>query len=316
MYATTTFLLILVMGLAPSFSTFELGRAQTGFGNASIQGTYAAYSPAEVRTSINGSILSLAEFDGQGNWASSILRNTEASDRERGLESLASFGSYSLNSNGMGSAISLTQAVDGTISEAGFDFVVTQVEERGGVRLVTAFYALPRLSSTGKPSGVIFKRLIDQASFDNGSLQGTYALTYFVGANESAGLGMLTFDGDGALNGQLLANTASPPSSPSSLQNFSCVFPCLIGEGEEEERHINESLVGGTFSVEPDGSGTLTIQLVSSGEPVSETIFDLLILQAQSAGADSLATEFIALQQGPEGDSGGLLTFILTRVSD
>ncbi len=311
----TSISLACVLILILSTWTGDNARAQSGLNNASIQGVYAAFSPAEVRATINGSVLSVATFDGQGNWSSSMLRNTHGSDQQRKLESLSSFGTYDLENNGMGTAISLTQSVTGAISEAGFDFVITHIEERAGVKIATEFYALPRLSSTGKPAGVIFKRRPDQASLTNGGLQGTYALTYFVGSNESAGLGTLVFNGDGGiLNGQLLANTASPQTGISNLSSFSCVFPCLIGQGEEEERQINVSLAGGSFSVQSDGTGTMTIILTSTSEPPSEMIFDILITKAEST--TNVITELIALQQESEGNSGGLRTFFLTRISD
>ena len=303
-----------VVILTLSTWTLDNARAQSGLNNASIQGVYAAFSPAEVRATINGSILSMATFDGHGNWTSSILRNTHVSDQQRKLESLSSFGTYELKNNGMGSAISLTQSVAGTISEAGFDFVITRIEERGGVRIAMEFYALPRLSSTGKPAGIIFKRRPDQARLNNSGLQGTYALTYFVGSNESAGLGTLVFNGEGVLSGQLLANTASPQTGASNLNSLSCAFPCLIGQGEEEERQINVSLAGGSFSVQPDGTGTMTIALASTSELTSEMLFDILITRAEST--TNVITELIALQQEPEGNSGGLRTLFLTRVSD
>ena len=303
--------LVALLVLTISISNQDDARAQVDLGNASLSGAYAAFSPAEVRATINGSILSYVLFDGEGGWRSSSIRNTITSDQQRNVENLTGVGSYDLRSDGIGFASSTTVNGDGSLAQADFDFVVTHVEDRDGAKVVTEFFALPRLSSTGKPSGVIFKRHPDNANFEENSVLGSYAISYFVGENESAGIGVFTFDDTGFYFGELISNTAQEVNS---AVQFSCAFPCLIGDGEEESRVITFQSVTGSIEPSPDGLGTMSLELPLNNETSIDLNFDMLVTQAEEG--TNLVTELIALQQEPEGDSGGLRTLVLTRISD
>ena len=303
--------LVALLVLTISISNQDDARAQVDLGNASLSGAYAAFSPAEVRATINGSILSYLLFDGEGGWRSSSIRNTITSDLQRNVEPLSGLGSYELRSDGIGAATSTTVNLDGTFSQADFDFIVTHVEDRDGAKVVTEFFALPRLSSTGKPSGVIFKRHPDNANFEQNSVLGSYAVSYFVGENESAGIGVFTFDGTGFYFGELISNTAQEATTATQ---FSCAFPCLIGDGEEENRLITFSAISGSIDPSPDGFGTMSLELPIDNETSIDLNFDMLVTQAEEG--THLVTELIALQQEPEGDAGGLRSLVLTRISD
>jgi len=280
-------------------------RAQEMLNVSSIQGTYAAYSTAETRATINGSVLSVAAFDGAGSWNSSILRNTAVSDFERGLEHLDSFGVYQLQVNGIGFAEANTNENDGASNDANFDFVVTHVEATADGLIATEFYALPRLSSTGRAAGVTFKRLPSE-SWNDSRLVGTFAVSYFVGENESAGLGSIAFNGQGEFDGTLLSNEPGDAQVVASANYLSCLFPCLIGQGEEVPHLITTNEIDGTYQLQNDGTGIMTLS-----EADSENTFNILITQADDSG---LATELIAVQQDPQGNSGGLRTLVLTRL--
>lgn len=288
-------------------------KAQIGFTNASVEGTYAVYSPAEVRATVDGSVLSLAHFDGQGSWTSSNLRNTPDRVGGRLIESFDSFGTYDVNVRGMATAVSMTAEDDGTVTSADFDFVITHTVTQGRLEVATQFFAIPRLSSTGKPSSLVFKRLPDAVAFSNDHLEGKYAYTYSIGDNVSAGLGVMDFTASGSLSGQQLENT---PSLQAGSHIGAKCFPCLTGDGIERERQIAEATVGGDFSLNSDGMGTQRLLFTSAAEGINESNFDILVTQAEVVGNSIVVTEFIALQREPEGGSGALRTLFFTRLTD
>jgi hypothetical protein len=127
--------------------------------------------------------------------------------------------------------------------------------------------------------------------FTNGSLQGNYA--YVNNSGNVASLGPITFDGNGGLTVDIIANL------PCDIPTPNC------------PRTINDlPRVKGTYSVKKDGTGVATI-FFSSGT----VKYNFVISQIEKKGKTLLATQvFSAGQNG--GLAGQLIAPTWSRISD
>lgn len=134
------------------------------------------------------------------------------------------------------------------------------------------------------------------ASFDNRSLQGSYALVGVGGAHEAASVGLTRFDGAGGAVRKLVLNEPDPD-----------------GDG----RLILTIPASGTYEVNPTGMGTARfVNELPDGSQVPFT-FDFVITEAQSRSSgrylEALALHMV---QREPGIAAKLVTFTLTRLTD
>ncbi|HSF17522.1 MAG TPA: hypothetical protein VLK65_18405 [Vicinamibacteria bacterium] len=134
------------------------------------------------------------------------------------------------------------------------------------------------------------------ASFDNRSLQGSYALVGVGGAHDAASVGLTRFDGAGGAIRKLVLNESDPD-----------------GDG----RLILTIAATGTYEVTPHGMGTARfVNELPDGSQVPFT-FDFVITEAQSRGSgrylEALALHMV---QREPGIAAKLVTFTLTRLTD
>ena len=136
--------------------------------------------------------------------------------------------------------------------------------------------------------------------FSNASLDGLYALRGTGGDNEAASIGVTIFDGAGKATRSLVLNAAAP-----------------------EGREVITITSTGTYSVNPDGTGTaLFANSLPDGSSVTFS-FDFVIRQAADTvprrpllwRESLLATEVFLMQREP-GIAAQLVTFELTRLGD
>jgi len=127
-----------------------------------------------------------------------------------------------------------------------------------------------------------------KGTFSTASLRGTYAYVNFV---ENVGsLGLLTFDGNGALTAELKVNTPSASGG----------------------RTVTPESGSGTYSVDPSGTGVATIQFTTA-----TTTYDFVITKVAEQGHEdqALAKEVFAVSR-TGGLSGQLVSPFWKRISD
>ena len=142
-------------------------------------------------------------------------------------------------------------------------------------------------SATGRPG------------FSVASLRGSYALHGVGGANEAASVGITVFDGAGTATRSLVLNAALPPDG----------------------RQLIPITSSGTYTVNPDGTGTAAFENALPNGSTTTFSFDFVITHAlEATSRDSfvwrdalVATEVFMVQREP-GIAAQLVTFDLTRL--
>ena len=109
------------------------------------------------------------------------------------------------------------------------------------------------------------------------SITGNYAVVGTYSANLASVFGVLTFDGLGTLKGSATVNQPGPNGS----------------------RTIAKVTVAGTYSVERDGTGTMSVTVMLSNGTTSDVTEDFVITKAESRGGMLIATSIFDAQQQP-----------------
>jgi hypothetical protein len=132
---------------------------------------------------------------------------------------------------------------------------------------------------------------ISDGTFTNASLQGNYA--YVNNSANVASLGPITFNGNGGLTVDIIANLPCASATPNCPRNINDV-----------------PRASGTYSVKKDGTGICTI-FFSTGT----VIYNFMISETEKKGRTLLATQvFSAGQSG--GLAGQLIAPTWSRISD
>lgn len=140
----------------------------------------------------------------------------------------------------------------------------------------------------------------DQPCFTAASLHGTYAVVATYGANVAIALGVRHFDGQGNLTGTFVLNAP------------------VVGSATGARTIITGTQLG-TYSVNCDGTGTITRTITSSTGVVTVQTDNLLITKSSEGSHDSpLAIALEDMQQTPSAlVAGGLfVSRSYTRQSD
>ena len=149
------------------------------------------------------------------------------------------------------------------------------------------FMVRQNASATGRPG------------FSPASLRGSYALHGVGGPNEAASVGITVFDGAGMATRSLVLNAALPPDG----------------------RQVIPIASTGTYTVNPDGTGTALFENRLPNGSTTTFSFDFVITHAlEATSRDSfvwrdalVATEVFMVQREP-GIAAQLVTFDLTRL--
>jgi hypothetical protein len=131
------------------------------------------------------------------------------------------------------------------------------------------------------------------------SLQGSYAVIGNYGANAAIALAVQYLDG----NGNLTRNgTVNQPTAGSTTG----------------ERTITTTTNTGTYTVNCDGTGTVTRTVVQSNGNMSTVKDDFVITAAMRRGGQLIATTIVAAQQTPSVvvPGGVFVVFTHTRLPD
>ena len=141
-----------------------------------------------------------------------------------------------------------------------------------------------------------FVRADDDGPFTMASLRGSYA--YVNNNGGVASFGPMRFDGQGGLTLKDRVNLPCSEPAPSCAR----VITDLTGDG--------------TYTVNPDGTGTATITFtLSDGTVFSTDTFDLMISETTKKGKTLLATQVFAASQAG-GLAGQLVAPTWTRIAD
>ena len=114
--------------------------------------------------------------------------------------------------------------------------------------------------------------------YSDTSFKGTYGFSVVVGANVAVGLSLATFDGKGNFKGTQKLNVSG---------------------------HIVTSPIYGTYTINPNGTGTATVTFTEPDGTTTQSGIDLVILDAKTSGSRKLATELQGVLSNP-GPGGGL----------
>jgi hypothetical protein len=141
--------------------------------------------------------------------------------------------------------------------------------------------------------------MAEPKAFSNASIQGVYALTSLAegGRAPGASIGMLRFNGQGNVSGQIITNMPGPTY---------------------QERRVEQGSVEGTYTVDETGVGfgrTETVHRYGDGT-VLATAARFMINQAEASITESMAQSLTVMQEGLDPATGGLVTASLTRLPD
>ena len=117
----------------------------------------------------------------------------------------------------------------------------------------------------------------DRHSYSLASIRGNYAVVGTYTGHVATVLGVLTFDGHGAFTGSAVANQPGPNGS----------------------RTVVNVTVAGTYSVEGDGTGTMSVHVTLPNGTESDTTEDFVITEAESRNRTLLATSIFDAQEQP-----------------
>jgi len=256
---------------------------------AGIQGTYAVALNEGV-----GEVyaLGVVDYDGSGELSGSLLFNipTNGDSTDRTFFTTPVTGTYSEGEDGMGDQSWTYEQTP--IGEVDSDILLQVAEYQGSSAIKVNAYstnvsrflpggALVRYQMVARPS----------AGFDVSSLTGSYSVNFYsTGPLGSLnGLGQLNFGGDGNVEGMVTINDPSR-------------------EGNDEERSLFPSPVDGTYSINDDGFGDLTI----TNRNIDVTFnIHLLIAEVDAGNVKSVFGTFV--QTGPL--TGGPFTIELTSLN-
>ncbi len=169
-------------------------------------------------------------------------------------------------------------------------------------------FLLILVPAVGGPMGTNMAPGVAQP-FSVGSVRGTYALSYTftaLAANDSAALGLATFDGRGSFSGSFVQNWPGPV----------CGLPRTM-------RCVAPGTNVGTYSMSEDGTGHVALTNTFSGPTnpgriVTQLTFDGVVTRARVVGALKLATEIFSIQgERPfVANIGGLASGLDRRLPD
>ncbi|WP_133510999.1 hypothetical protein [Candidatus Thiosymbion oneisti] len=141
--------------------------------------------------------------------------------------------------------------------------------------------------------------MVKSGAFSNASIRGLYALTSLAerGRVPGASIGMLRFEGQGNISGQIITNMPGRTY---------------------QERQVQEGSVEGTLTVDESGLGFGRAEIVYRyGDGiVLTTAARFMINQAETSSTEAMAQSLTVMQEGLDPATGGLVTTFLTRLPD
>ena len=259
----------------------ESSRDQHDYSLASLDGSYAFVGTYADNVAAN---LGVIAFDGLGSAKGSVLVNQPRVDGSRIIVNVTVAGTYSVNPNGTGTIQFMVTFADGHTSDVTEDFVVTKAEKRGRMSLATSIFEAqeqPSVVISGKVFVVHTLTKLPDASarqdYSLASLSGDYGVVGNYAAHVASVLGVVSFDGLGTFTGSTTANEPGPNGS----------------------RTIVKVTLSGTYSVNADGTGTMSVTVTLPNGATSNVTEDFLVTSAEFRNGMLLATSIFDAQEQP-----------------
>jgi hypothetical protein len=258
----------------------------------SLQGAFAVVNNygANVALGLQAEIL-----DGKGNLKRTGINNQPTAGSttgQRTVSNVTSTGTYTVNCDGTGTIARLVTRADGSTASASDDFVVTQSIESYGRLIATTIVDAQRDPSVIVPGGIFVNRThtllpyaqsqdgSGPACYTNASLQGSYVVIVNYGANVALGLQPEILDGNGNLSRTGINNQPTPGSTTG-------------------ERTVTTVTSTGTYTVNCDGTGTITRLVTRADGTTASTSDDFLITGAVERHGQLIATAIVDAQRDP-----------------
>ena len=245
----------------------------------SLSGSYAFVGTYGDHVAAN---LGVVVFDGLGSAEGSILVNQPGVNGSREIVNVTVDATYSVNPNGTGTIEFVVTFPDGHTAEVTEDFVITVSERRGRTLLATSIFEAQQQPSV-VISGTVFvvhtlTRLPDDPArrgYSQASLSGDYSVVGTYTGHVASVLGVMSFDGRGTFAGSAVANQPGP-NGPRTIVNIT---------------------LAGTYSVNADGTGTMSVTVTQPNGASSTVAEDFVITSAELRNRILLATSIVDAQR-------------------
>lgn len=261
------------------------------FNNASLTGNYAVANIGHGGLTPQAGV-SVATYDGKGSFSGVTIQDLPGHTfRERVFVKTPFAGTYSIGESGEGTGTITTTLPDGSKHDVKIALVITKSAEKNGARIAEEFAFMHEqlLPTSANLLTLQASRLPDDGQFTNASLKGEYAYTLLGhgGAVPQAGLGLMTYDGEGRFTGNATVN--------------------LPGRSYGERAFVSAPFVR-PYAVNSDGTGTAT--------PPGESDIVFVITKADVVDGVKLGKEVFFIVREVNPSTGDLLTGVITRLMD
>jgi hypothetical protein len=261
------------------------------FNNASLIGTYAVANIGHGGYPPQAGV-SVATYDGKGSFSGVTIQDIPGHTfKERVFVRAPFAGTYSISESGEGTGTIATTMPDGSKHDVTIALVITRSAKKDGATIAEEFAFMHEqlLPTSANLLTLQATRLPNDGKFTNASLKGKYAYTLLghSGAVPQAGLGLMTYDGEGRFSGSATVN--------------------LPGRSYGERAFVSAPFVR-PYSVNADGTGTAT--------PPGESDIVFVITKADVVEGVKLGQEVFFIVREINPVTGNLLTGVITRLSD
>ncbi len=261
------------------------------FSNASLIGDYAVANIGHGGQTPQAGV-SVATYDGKGSFSGVTIQDVPGHTfRERIFVKAPFTGTYNVSESGEGTGIITTTMPDGSKHDVRIALVITKSARKDGAVVAERFSFIHEqlMPTTANLLTLEANRLPDEGKFTNASLKGEYAYTLLGhgGSVPQAGLGLMTYDGEGQFTGSATVN--------------------LPGRSYGERAFVSAPFVR-PYTVDADGTGTAT--------PPGESDIVFVITKADVVDDLKLGKEVFFIVREINPATGDLLTGVITRLSD
>jgi hypothetical protein len=261
------------------------------FSNASLIGNYAVANIGHGGQTPQAGV-SVATYDGKGSFSGVTIQDVPGHTfKERVFVSAPFTGTYSVGESGEGTGTITTTMEDGSTHDVRIALVITKSAKKDGSRLAEEFAFMHEqlVPTSANLLTLQATRLPDDGKFTNASLKGEYAYTLLGhgGPLPQAGLGLMSYDGEGRFTGNATVN--------------------VPGRSYGERAFVSAPFVR-PYKVNADGTGTAT--------PPGESDIVFVITKADVVEDVKLGKEVFFIVREINPATGDLLTGVITRLSD
>jgi PKD domain len=278
-FVPAAFLFVSLLGMP-----FANGQSTRCYTLESLQGSYGVANTYGANLALG---LQAETLDGRGNLTRTGILNQPTAGSATGLRTVGlvtSVGTYAVNCDGSGTITRIVTRPDGTTATASDDFLITEAIEKDGRLIAATIEDVQRDPSVILPGGVFLTRIHtlrpSAGCYTLESLQGSYGVSIEYGAKVALGLQAESLDGKGKLT-RTGINNQPTAGSATGLRTVATVTST------------------GTYTVNCNGTGTITRIVTRADGTTAEASDDFLITKATEKDGRLTATTFIDAQKDP-----------------